>query len=91
LDISNMTDNCKSCRFFKRPPLITNDEGKCGRFPPQVQFIASPKGIMEMSAFPSTKQSNWCGEHQSPAISVIPLPPNLTESEKAALGGAYAP
>jgi len=62
-----MTDNCKSCRFFKRPPLITNDEGRCHRLPPSVHMVSTPRGVIEMSAFAATKNSNWCGEWQGAA------------------------
>jgi hypothetical protein len=59
-----MTANCKNCAFFKRPPLVTNDEGRCHRFPPTVNMVSRGAGVAELSAFPATKNANWCGEHQ---------------------------
>jgi hypothetical protein len=55
-----MSQSCDTCRFFER-----REQGKgagwCHRYPP----IAFTDGDDHYSGFPTIKDDEWCGEHQT--------------------------
>lgn len=65
-----MTENCMNCRFVKKPKaiILENAQATCRRNPPQITMVPSPKGIMQMTAWPQVTAKDWCGQHDTTAL-----------------------
>jgi len=69
-----MDDNCGTCRHFHHDNWWTTHEskeecadaekekiGECHRHAPQIVVVQER---VIRGAFPETRETNWCGEHQ---------------------------
>lgn len=63
---------CGNCRYY-----VARDKGagQCRRHPPQIVYVAILSE--RQSRFPTTKETDWCGEHSSNQ-----LPPDVAGMER---------
>jgi hypothetical protein len=58
--------SCSACYYLQiigAPTLEGgNALGECRRFPPQVNVVATPKGMMTLASFPPVQRHHYCGE-----------------------------
>ena len=63
---------CTDCRYVHKGPIVLgNNEAQCRRYPPSITFLASPKGIVQMSAYPVVKLNDGCGDWEAKSIEGI--------------------
>ncbi len=75
--------DCQTCRFWKRGDTVLRDEltgdaihrspgpfGGCRKHAPRGPVVCGegPSGsYADVSPFPTTFETDWCGEHEPPA------------------------